>query len=85
MSESWSREVERRRGEGLGGRRVGESGQSEVPSGSQRGGDTLPVEVYTASLSTLSYSDDSQCGGSWQCNLLVCKLLPMRGVSSADQ
>ena len=32
--------------EDKGGRRVVESGQSEVPSGSQRGGDTLPADLH---------------------------------------
>ena len=34
----------------------------------------------TLHLFQLYPTQASQCGGSWQCNLLVCKLLPMRGV-----
>ena len=68
-------------GSGMEMKKEEEGKQSEVPSGSQRGGDTLPAAHYTASyLFELYPTQASQCGGSWQGNLLVCKLLPMRGV-----
>ena len=49
LVKSSGKEVDEERGRpGCGGG----TGQSEVPSGSRHGGDTLPVEVYTASLSS---------------------------------
>ena len=68
-------------GQTQGGRKVGESGKSE-PCHLEASVEVIHCRPgHTASyLFQLYPTQASQCGGSWQCNLLVCKLLPMRGV-----